>query len=428
MGASCYNERMISDKQKKILAFGYTEYDALICSGAVRSGKSSLMTVAFVDWAMDNFNGRKFGICGKTVNSAIENVVTPYIAMSRTQNRYKASFSRSTKLLTVKRGSVTNVFEVFGGKDEASYTLIQGRTLAGVFLDEVALMPQSFVNQALARCSVDGSKMWFNCNPDSPHHWFYNEWILEAKEKNALVLEFQLEDNPSLSDRVIERYKRQYHGVFYDRYIRGLWVIAEGLVYQFESSSEYTCSYDEALGHRTVKDQYGNTKETHGGGEWYLSIDYGITNPFACLLWRVTPDTAYIVDEYYFASKDQGRRRTDAEHYEAVENFAKGYNIEAIIVDPSATSFKEEVYRHGRFTVRDADNDVLEGIQVTDQMLHDGSIKISDRCTNTLKEIQLYCWDDKAIKDQVVKENDHAMDAMRYQANTKLKWMLRGYS
>lgn len=405
---------MISDKQKKILAFPYSKYDALIASGAIRSGKSSLMTVAFIDDCMNRYSGQRFGICGKTVGSAIENVITPWITMTRTKKKYRVKFSRSSKLLTVSKGNRTNVFEVFGGKDEASYMLIQGRTLAGVLMDEVALMPRSFVNQATARCSVDGSRLWMNCNPDSPRHWLYQEWILGAKSKNALVLEFELRDNPSLTEHIMQRYEAMYSGVFYDRYILGRWVVAEGLVYQFDTPDEYTVSHDEAIG--------------DGRGIYYLSIDYGITNPFACLLWRVTPDTAYVVDEYYFASRDQGRRRTDAEHYEAIEKFAEGYPIHSIIIDPSANSFKEEIYRRGRFDVYDANNAVLEGIQITDQMLHGGAVKVSEQCENTLSEMQLYRWDDKAAKDAVIKENDHAMDAMRYAVNTVLKYELSGYA
>lgn len=418
---------MIGAKQSLILAFPYSKYDALICSGAIRSGKTSLMAVSFIDWAMDTFKNKKLGICGKTVGSAIENIVTPWMNMTRTKKRYTVKFNRSTKLLHVTRDGVTNVFEVFGGNDERSQDLIQGRTLAGVLLDEVALMPQSFVNQATARCSVDGSKLWFNCNPDSPRHWFYLDWIKKAKNKNALVLEFELRDNPSLSDSVIERYESMYHGVFYDRFIKGKWVIAEGLVYQFDSLDEITCAHEEARGTRMVKDVSGKERETYGKGAWYLSIDYGITNPFACLLWRVTPDCAYIVDEYYFASRETGRRRTDAEHYEAMDKFASEYPIEGIIIDPSATSFKEEIYRRGKYSVYDADNNVLEGIQITDQMLHDGSIKVSETCDDFLAEIQLYRWDDKSSKDAVIKEFDHDMDSARYFTNTKLKYMLKGY-
>lgn len=414
---------MFSDNQLKILAFKYSSYDALICSGAIRSGKTSIESVAFVDWAMETFNGQRFAICGKTVKSAIENIITPYMVMSYAKRKYSISFSRSTGLMTVKRGGVTNTFEVFGGKDEASFMLIQGRTLAGVFLDEVALMPRSFVNMATSRCSVDGSRYWFSCNPDSPRHWFYTEWILGADEKNALVLEFEIRDNPSLTDHIIQRFESMYHGVFYDRYIRGKWVIAEGLVYQFESESEYTCSDDEARA--LHEDRNGKIQE--GNGRWFVSIDYGITNPFCALLWRVTNDRAYIVDEYYFASREQGRRKTDAEHADSVEKFIGGRNIEYVVVDPSANSFKEEMWRRGKYSVIDADNAVIDGIQVTDQMLHDGTVKISTRCANTIKEMGLYRWDDRATKTQPVKEDDHAMDSARYMANTILKYELKGY-
>lgn len=223
---------MISPKQKKILAFPYSSYDAIICDGAVRSGKTSIEMVAFVDWAMREFSGQRFGICGKTVDSATKNIIVPYISMSYAKERYTLRWRRSDKLLEVKRGAVTNWFEVFGGKDESSFMLIQGRTLVGVLLDEVALMPESFVNQALARCSVDGARLWFSCNPDNPNHWFYKEWIKRHRERNALYLHFSMEDNPALSEKTLERYKSMYSGVFYQRYIQGLWVAAEGLVYQ----------------------------------------------------------------------------------------------------------------------------------------------------------------------------------------------------
>ena len=228
---------MISPKQKKILAFPYSGYDALICDGAVRSGKTSIMMIAFVDWAMREFSGQRFGICGKTVDSATKNIIVPYISMSYAKERYTLRWRRSDKLLEVKRGAVTNWFEVFGGKDESSFMLIQGRTLAGVFLDEVALMPESFVNQALARCSVDGAKLWFSCNPSSPQHWFYTGWIKRHRERNALYLHFAMTDNPSLSKKTLEMYQSMYSGVFYQRYILGLWVAAEGVIYKEFSES-----------------------------------------------------------------------------------------------------------------------------------------------------------------------------------------------
>ena len=129
---------MISTKQKKILAFSYSDYDALICDGAVRSGKTSIMTVAFIDWAMREFDGQRFGLCGKTVDSCTKNLVIPYISLSYAKKKYTLRWRRSDKILEVSCGRVKNYFEVFGGKDESSFMLIQGRTLAGILLDEVA--------------------------------------------------------------------------------------------------------------------------------------------------------------------------------------------------------------------------------------------------------------------------------------------------
>lgn len=223
---------MISAKQKKILAYPYSKYDALICDGAVRSGKTSIMMWAYVRWAMENFSGQRFGVCGRTVDSCTKNIIVPFTTMSLAKERYIIRWRRGDKVMEVRRGAVTNYFEVFGGKDEASYTLIQGRTLAGVLLDEVVLMPRSFVEQALARCSVDGARLWFSCNPGSPHHWFYQEWIKRSRERNALYLHFEMTDNPGLSKRTLERYENMYAGIFYDRYVRGLWVAAEGIVYK----------------------------------------------------------------------------------------------------------------------------------------------------------------------------------------------------
>lgn len=223
---------MISEKQKKILAFPYSPYDVLICDGAVRSGKTSVETVAFIDWAMRGFSGQLFGICGKTVEGAIKNIIVPYMSMTYSRRRYMLIWRRTDKILEVRRGSSVNRFEVFGGKDESSYALIQGRTFAVVFLDEVVLMPKSFVNQAIARCSVSGAKIWFSCNPESPRHWFYTDWIKKRAEKNALYLRFGMRDNPSLDEQTLARYESMYDGVFYDRYIRGLWVAAEGLIYR----------------------------------------------------------------------------------------------------------------------------------------------------------------------------------------------------
>ena len=390
---------MISDKQMKILAFPYSSYDVLICDGAVRSGKTSIMMWAFISWAMDNFSGQRFGICGKTVDSASKNIIVPFTSMSLAKERYIIRWRRSEKILEVRKGAVTNLFEVFGGKDESSFTLIQGRTLAGVLLDEVVLMPRSFVEQAMTRCSVDGAKLWFSCNPGSPQHWFYTEWIQKRKERNALYLHFRMTDNPGLSEKTIARYEAMFTGVFRQRYIDGEWVLAEGLIYPVFGEDRIV---------PTEERQYSR---------YVVSMDYGILNPTAMLLWGFCDGVWYQVKEYYHSGRETGRQKTDEEYYEDLEQLVGDLPAEDLIIDPSAASFIALVKRKKRFRVRKAKNEVLGGIQKTAAAIQQGKILVNDCCKETIKEYGLYSWDPKA-DDAPIKENDHAMDATRYFVNT----------
>lgn len=393
---------MISEKQQKIMAFPYSKYDALICDGAVRSGKTSIMMWSFVRWAMESFNGQRFGVCGRTVDSCTKNIIVPFTAMGLAKEKYLIRWRRGDKVMEVRRGAVTNYFEVFGGKDEASYTLIQGRTLAGVLLDEVVLMPRSFVEQALTRCSVDGAKLWFSCNPGSPQHWFYTEWIQRHEARNTLYLHFEMTDNPGLSQKTLERYQAMFSGVFYDRYIRGLWVLAEGLIYPMFGEG---CLVD-------------NPPQ---GGRYYISCDYGTLNPFSAGLWCWDGKTATRVAEYYYSGRQEQRHKTDEDYYTALEQLAGDKPVQAVIVDPSAASFIEVIRRHKRFPVRKAKNDVLAGINTTARFLQDGTIKIHRSCSACIREFGLYRWDEKAETDRPIKENDHAMDDIRYFAYTVLR-------
>lgn len=395
---------MFSTKQKQILNFPTTDYTALICDGAVRSGKTSVMSFSFIIWAMHTFNDHNFAICGKSVQSAVRNVIRPLQSMTYFENEgFNLKYNTTEHRLTVRRGNVENFFYIFGGKDESSYALIQGITLAGVLLDEVALMPRSFVEQALARCSVCGSRFWFNCNPENPNHWFYREWIQDAKSKNALHLHFLMEDNPSLSKEILERYKSTYSGVFYDRYVLGKWRIAEGLIYpMFDKSKHITDDLPKA-------------------GQYYISIDYGTHNPFSAGLWCLSDDKAYRIDEYYYSGRDTEKPKTDEEYYKELEKLAGDRYIEKIIIDPSASSFIECIKRHGRFSVRHADNDVLNGIRRVSGLLNNNMMLFNPNCKATIEEFGVYSWDDRQQQDKPIKENDHAMDDIRYFTNTILR-------
>ena len=403
----------LGEKQLQILQFRFSDYSYLICDGAVRSGKTSLMTVGFIDDAMARFNGRRFGICGKTVDSATKNIVQPYMAMQYAQRSYRIKWSRTDKTMTVSKGGITNVFEVFGGKDESSYALIQGRTLAGCLIDEVVLQPRSFVDQAMIRCSVTGAKVWFSCNPAAPSHWFYTDWILKADkgEINAKHIHFVLRDNPGLSNETIQRYEKPFSGVFYQRYVLGEWVAAEGLVYPFFSAGQDTYLF------------HGDA--SHIDGQFYVSIDYGTHNPCSMGLWVIHDGKALRIKESYFDSRAERVQRTDEEHYAELERLTKGYYIQAVVVDPSAASFIETIRRHGKYLVIPADNDVLNGIRCVASLMQAGLVTIHESCTASRREFGLYSWDDKAKEDRVVKENDHAMDDIRYFCYTILAPLIR---
>lgn len=403
----------LGEKQLQILQFRFSDYSYLICDGAVRSGKTSLMTVGFIDDAMARFNGRRFGICGKTVDSATKNIVQPYMAMQYAQRSYRIKWSRTDKTMTVSKDGITNVFEVFGGKDESSYALIQGRTLAGCLIDEVVLQPRSFVDQAMIRCSVTGAKVWFSCNPAAPSHWFYTDWILKADkgEINAKHIHFVLRDNPGLSDETIQRYEKSFSGVFYQRYVLGEWVAAEGLVYPFFSAGQDTYLF------------HGDA--SHIDGQFYVSIDYGTHNPCSMGLWVIHDGKALRLKESYFDSRAERVQRTDEEHYAELERLTKGHYIQAVVVDPSAASFIETIRRHGKYLVIPADNDVLNGIRCVASLMQAGLVTIHESCTASRREFGLYSWDDKAKEDRVVKENDHAMDDIRYFCYTILAPLIR---
>ena len=395
-----------SEKQRVVLNWWrrdspHFHKEAIVCDGAVRSGKTLCMGLSFFLWACTEFRGQRFGVCGKTISSLRRNVLTELLPKLRAIG-FTVTEKRTENLVRVSFRGRTNDFYVFGGRDESSSALIQGITFAGVLLDEVALMPRSFVEQACARCSVTGSRLWFNCNPEGPHHWFYNTWILGAEKRGCLYLHFTMEDNPSLSKQIRERYARLYSGVFYRRFVLGQWVAAEGRVYDF---------FDASKAPPVPSGEFS---------QWYISCDYGTVNPASFGLWGLQDGIWYRVSEFYFDSKREMRQMTDAEYADALARLAGSRPISAVIVDPSAASFIALLKKRG-WTVKKADNDVLSGIRRTSDLLKSGRLVICDTCTDCLRETEEYVWDVKAGHDAVKKEHDHAMDDMRYFAATVLR-------
>ncbi|MDU2291105.1 MAG: PBSX family phage terminase large subunit [Clostridium celatum] len=397
-----------SNKQLKVLTWWMPnspmkDKDGIIADGSIRSGKTVSMSLSYIIWAMETFKYQNFGMCGKTIGSFRRNVLF-WLKLMLKSRGYKVDDLRADNLMIVTKGVISNYFYIFGGKDERSQDLIQGITLAGCFFDEVALMPESFVNQATGRCSVDGSKYWFNCNPDGPYHWFKVNWMDKQKEKNILYLHFTMDDNLSLSERVKERYRKMYSGVFYKRYILGLWVMAEGIIYDM---------FDEAIHKVLTKDR----KYT----EYYVSCDYGTQNATVFILWGKCNGKWYAVKEYYYSGREEVKQKTDNRYYEDLEKFLGDIIPKAIIIDPSAASFIALIREKGKYKVKHASNEVEDGIRKVGRALNELLILFNDCCINTFREFFSYSWDEKAAnrgEDKPIKENDHAMDAVRYFVNT----------
>ena len=403
-----------SEKQRQILRFPYTGYEALICDGAVRSGKTSVMSLSFFLWAMKMFNHCAFALCGKSVGAVQRNIVTTLLSVRYIHEYFQVQYNRSEHVIVARRGKTENLFYLFGGKDESSAALIQGITLAGALLDEVALMPRSFVEQALARCSVAGSKLWFNCNPEGPEHWFRKEWILKAAKHNALHLHFTMDDNPALDEATRERYRTMYTGVFYERFILGHWVMSEGLIYDMFDPDKHTYTDEEA------------PKSLHFSGARTIACDYGTANPTVFLDIYDYAETIYVDREYRWDSRDKekgGRQKTDEEYADDMEAFM-GKTQCAIIVDPSAASFIAALRRRGMYVIA-ADNEVISGIRRVSTLLQLGRLKIKKTCTPLLGEMGTYLWDQKACQhgeEKPLKERDHGPDALRYFANSLPDW------
>ena len=413
-----------SRKQKQVLtwwlpASPVKDYDGIIADGAIRSGKTVSMSLSFVMWAMQSFNGQNFIMAGKTVGSFRRNVLFLLKLMLRSRG-YHVTDRRADNLVEISRGQITNYFYIFGGKDESSQDLVQGITAAGAFFDEVALMPESFVNQATGRCSVTGSKYWFNCNPGGPMHWFKINWIDKCEDKHLLYLHFTMDDNLSLSEEIKARYRGLYAGVFYLRYIKGLWAVAEGLIYTMLSDENLYDSLPPYIKHTASR---------------VIAVDYGTTNPCVFLDTWDDGETIWFEREYRWDSRSEEAQRsgkpqkTDREYADDMVEFmgSRPEDQCMIIVDPSAASFIAELRSRG-WVVKEADNEVLDGIRKVSTMLASGRMRINrNHCKGFLAEMQSYVWDDKAIErgeEKPVKQKDHGPDAARYRINALPKWRI----
>lgn len=287
-----------------------------------------------------------------------------------------------------------------GANDEGAVRKIQGATFACAYVDEIVLLPQTFYRMLLSRLSVEGAKLLATCNPAGPHHWVKKE-IIDNPELNKAVFNFTLDDNPALSDSYKNELRKEYTGMWYQRYIMGEWAIAEGLVFDAITEEHF------------VEMDIENPL-------WYsAAFDIGTVNPTAGLVAAFNPQKwpqIYVMDEFYYNSRTQGRQKTNQELAADIDQWLQVYDPRMSYVDPSAASFKLELKRLG-YKVKDAVNDVMPGIQWVNHLLDNRHLMFHPSCKNLRKEIFSYTWDTKAIErgeDKPVKKDDHLNDSLRY--------------
>ena len=387
----------------------------IIMDGAVRSGKTLPGSCSFVLWAFDRFpkGGQSFFFAGKSIGVLRRNVIRPLIKAGRYLGLAIQERRGDNMIVATNAAGYTNSFYLFGGNDEKSQDLIQGFTGAGGFFDEAPLMPQSFVDQGLARLSIEGSTAWFTSNPDTPSHWFKTEFIDKALSRGLLYLHMTMDDNLSLAATTKARYRTQFFGVFYRRYILGEWCLADGLVYSVFDRSRMIVKASPI-------EEYGPLM---------LGCDYGIQNPHVYLLmgWHAKHARWEVIREYFHEGRnpEQGGQKTDAQYYEDLLSFAGATKAMDIIIDPSAASLIATIRQGKRFRPISANNSVLDGIQFTSSLFQTGKLVVADTCKNTIRELENYAWDTEKSKregrDVVLKKDDHCMDSLRYICQTHIR-------
>lgn len=392
---------LITTKQRQFLLEPFSRINLL--EGSVRSGKTYISLIKWAMFVRSRPQGELFMMVGKTREALQFNCVGLLEDLAGADFKCNARsnvgylYGREIRLL--------------GANDEKAASKIKGSTLAGAYIDELSEIPESFYKMTLSRLSVSGAVLLATTNPDSPNNYVFTD-IIENEDISRKCWKFLLDDNTFLPKEYIENIKKEYTGVFFERYILGNWVIAEGLVYP---------DYDNTV--KTEPREYT---------EYAVSMDYGTQNPTVMLLWGRHGGTWYAVREYEHSGRETNIQKTDAEYYAELEKLCADVPVQAgakieLIIDPSAASFIAVAQQGHMFKVRKADNDVLNGIRNTASALSDRRILINDCCARTIREFGLYSWDSRAAEDAVIKEDDHGMDAVRYFIQTKRIYKDRRY-
>lgn len=365
-----------------------------LLEGSVRSGKTWISLVLWAFWVATMPRDGNYLMVAKTLTSLRRNCLDLLQELVGTKH--------FTYSLSKKEGRLFGrLIYLEGVNDARAESKIRGMTLQGAYCDELTLFTEDFFSMLLSRLSCAGAKLIATTNPDSPMHWLKAKYMERADELDMMILKFLIDDNTFLDQEYVENLKKEYVGVFYDRYIRGLWVVAEGLIYA-----------DVANGQGIVE------TEDRKYVKRYISIDYGTLNPFSAGLYGLCKGVWYRYDEYYYSGRETNRQLTDAEYYAELEKLAGKSHVEAVVIDPSAASMIAEIKKHGRFRVIKANNEVVDGIRETAKAFARGQLKVTRNCSGAITEFSSYRWDDKKQEDKPIKENDHAMDEIRYFVNT----------
>lgn len=392
---------------KAIKYFNYPDKRINILEGSIRSSKTTISLLKYA-WRVKN-EQESFGMMtGRTRDTIIRNCIIPLQEM----------LGDDVIKLNIGRGYCTiygKLNWILGFNDIRSEFKLRGASLQFAYVDEITLAPKEFTMQLLGRLSHENSALVATCNPDSPYHYIKTDFIDRANDINLNLWHFVLDDNPALPSSYVEALKKEYTGLWFQRYILGLWVLAEGVVYQM---------FDESRHVRPPEEFNRLTR-------WAVSVDYGTRNSCVFGLYGIdiTTNAAYMVKEFYYDSVKTGRQKTDSEYAADLLNFISGYPVEAVIVDPSALSFITELKqwrRRGIPRVLPAINDVIPGIQTVSKLLNTHRLYIHPRCKNTIREFGAYVWDDKAVlrgEDKPMKVSDHSMDQLRYYCQT---WYVKG--
>ena len=389
--------KVYSDKQLALLKLWQQNKLKRInlLEGSVRSGKTWISLVAWAFLVASMPKDGNYLMVAKTLTSLKRNCLDLLQDLVGTAN-FTYSLSKKEAILFGR------LIYLEGVNDARAESKIRGMTLQGAYCDELTLFTEDFFSMLLSRLSSKNAKLIATTNPDSPYHWLMDKYINRKGELDMLVLKFLIDDNPYLDPVYVENLKKEYTGVFYDRFILGLWTVAEGLIYPEAAEGKYNVPFD------------ANRKYT----SYIVSIDYGTLNPCSMGLWGLSNGVWYRIKEYYHSGRDTRKQLTDEEYYKKLIELIDGLPVREIIIDPSAASFIATIRKHGRYHVRKADNAVLDGIRNTAKALQNGSVRICDNCKNTIAEFSSYRWDEKSQEDKPIKENDHAMDDIRYFVNT----------